>query len=75
MTPKGRLQKPQIWLEFSVKCGYLAPEIGRELYQAYDLILGKLVNMSLRPEQWAVGRKTTNLTNKRRTFLVANVAH
>ena len=35
----------QTWLEFAVKCNYLLPETGRELYQTYDQILGKLVNM------------------------------
>ena len=26
----------QVWLEFAVQCGYLEPEIGRELYTTYD---------------------------------------
>jgi four helix bundle protein len=28
----------QVWLEFSVECGYLDAAIGRELYTAYDNI-------------------------------------
>lgn len=46
----------QVWLEFSVKCGYLDATIGRELYITYDNILGKLVNMILHPEQWVIRR-------------------
>jgi four helix bundle protein len=46
----------QTWLEFAVKCGYLTPEVARELYTTYDHILGKLVNMILHPEQWVVGK-------------------
>ena len=46
----------QVWLEFSVKCGYLDAEAGRELYATYDHILGKLVNMIIHPEQWVIGR-------------------
>ncbi len=46
----------QVWLEFSVKCGYLDAEIGRELYATYDNILGKLVNMIQHPEQWVIKR-------------------
>ncbi len=46
----------QVWLEFSVRCGYLDAEIGRELYMAYDNILGKLVNMIQHPEQWVIKR-------------------
>ena len=46
----------QVWLEFSVKCNYLDAAVGRELYITYDHILGKLVNMILRPEQWVIKR-------------------
>jgi len=46
----------QVWLEFSVKCGYLDEEVGRELCASYDHILGKLVNMILHPEQWIISR-------------------
>ena len=47
----------QVWLEFSVKCAYLDPAVGRELYITYDNILGKLVNMILHPEQWVIRRR------------------
>ena len=42
----------QTWLEFSVKCGYLERETGTELYQMYDQIIGKLVNMIINPAPW-----------------------
>jgi len=42
----------QVWLEFAVQCGYLDPEIGRELYATYDNILGKIVNLINHPEPW-----------------------
>jgi len=38
----------QIWLE----CNYIQIETYKELYKKYDQILGKLVNMSLKPENW-----------------------
>jgi four helix bundle protein len=46
----------RVWLEFSVKCGYLDEEVGQELYASYDHISGKLVNMILHPEQWIIGK-------------------
>ncbi len=46
----------QVWLEFSVECGYLDREIAHELYTTYDNILGKLVNMIVRPESWVIHR-------------------
>jgi len=42
----------QTWLEFAVKCGYLDTNTARELYQTYDNILGKLVNMINNPSPW-----------------------
>jgi four helix bundle protein len=46
----------QVWLEFAVKCDYLENTTARDLYQAYDHILGKLVTMIHHPEQWAINR-------------------
>lgn len=42
----------QTWLEFALKCNYLDPNTYRELYQTYDYILGKLVNMIADPSPW-----------------------
>ncbi len=42
----------QVWLEFAVKCGHLEREVARDIYSAYDQILGKLVHMINHPEPW-----------------------
>lgn len=42
----------QIWIQFSVECGYMNHEEGTELYTEYDSITGMLVNMSTHPEDW-----------------------
>ncbi len=42
----------QVWIEFAVQCEYLDVKIARELYHAYDQILGKLVNMINNPSPW-----------------------
>lgn len=44
----------QVWLEFASKCGYLKQAVVDELDKAYDRIMGKLVNMLTRPEQWTI---------------------
>lgn len=44
----------QAWLEFAFKSGYLDQKLRDELDDAYDHIMGKLVNMLTRPEQWAI---------------------
>jgi four helix bundle protein len=44
----------QVWLEFTLKCGYLKQTVVEELDKTYDHIMGKLINMLTRPEQWAI---------------------
>ncbi|MBJ7901419.1 MAG: four helix bundle protein [Cyanobacteria bacterium RI_101] len=44
----------QVWLKFAVKCQYLSPEEGRELYQTYNQILSGLVKMIHSPEKWVI---------------------
>ena len=46
----------QTWLRFAVECGYLTPELGAELHQTYDYIIGKLVNMIINPGPWILRR-------------------
>ncbi len=46
----------QTWIDFAVECGYLSQEEGQELHQTYDFIIGKLVNMIIRPEPWLMKR-------------------
>jgi len=42
----------QVWLDFSFKCSYIDKETYDKLFEYYDNIIGKLVNMSLQPEKW-----------------------
>ena len=44
----------QVWLEIAVRCGYLGQTFVDKLDKIYDHIMGKLVNMLTRPEQWAI---------------------
>ena len=42
----------QVWLKFSVKCGYLDIEQGRQLYAQYNQILASLITMIKDPKNW-----------------------
>ena len=42
----------QTWLDFSLNCGYITEAEHHDLNDTYDRILGKLVTMSLHPENW-----------------------
>ena len=43
----------QTWLDFALNCGYITKIEHHDLDETYDLILGKLVTMSLHPENWS----------------------
>ena len=56
---EAEVAETQTWLEFAVKCNYLQPEVGRNLYQTYNQILGKLVTIINNPKPWLLpGKKT-----------------
>lgn len=44
----------QVWIEFSTKCRYLAPDASAALDRQYEIIQGKVVNMLTHPEQWRI---------------------
>lgn len=44
----------QTWLDFAVKCGYLTPEIGKQLSREYDEILSILVKIIHNPHPWLI---------------------
>lgn len=44
----------QVWLPFSVECGYLDRTKARQLYRAYDAIIGMLVNMQRDTAKWSL---------------------
>jgi len=46
----------QTWIRFAVQCGYLPPATGQELHQRYDHIIGKVVNMIVKPAPWVLKR-------------------
>ncbi len=46
----------QVWIRFYVKCNYLSSETGQELYNNFDHIIGKLVNMMNKSEPWLLLR-------------------
>jgi len=49
---EGEAAETQVWLDIALDCKYISSDIHDELYVKYDHIIGKLVNMSLHPEQW-----------------------
>jgi four helix bundle protein len=44
----------QVWLDYSLECGYLSASDHKRLSNEYDKVIGKLVNMISHPEQWSL---------------------
>ena len=49
---EGEAAETQVWLDFSLRCQYIYEQVYKELYNQYENIIGKIVNMSLQPEKW-----------------------
>ncbi len=43
----------QTWLDFALELNYIDTSNHKNLYKSYDNIIGKLVNMSRKPEKWS----------------------
>jgi len=49
---EGEAAETQVWLDFALCCQYIDAPIHKNLIENYDQVIGKLVNMSLHPENW-----------------------
>ena len=55
---EGERAETRVWLDLALRCGYISEAEASELDQAYDGILGQLVRMIERPEQWSIRKRT-----------------
>jgi four helix bundle protein len=44
----------QVWIEFSVKCGYVRRSVAASLYKAYDAVIVTLVGMINNADKWVI---------------------
>ncbi|PYS85138.1 MAG: four helix bundle protein [Acidobacteria bacterium] len=54
---EGEAEETRVWLEFSWRCGYMSKSESSELDTEYDQIIGQLVRMIDRPDQWIIDTK------------------
>ncbi|HVS69710.1 MAG TPA: four helix bundle protein [Phycisphaerae bacterium] len=52
---EGEAAETQVWLEFSVKCGYIDRDEAAELYAEYEQLIRMIVDMINHPESWIIG--------------------
>jgi four helix bundle protein len=53
---EGEAAETQVWLEFSVKCGYMDRDEAADLYAEYEQIVRMLVDMINHPASWVIGK-------------------
>ncbi len=44
----------QVWLEFSLRCGYMQSVAAGALNQEYEHVIGQIVIMINKPEKWLI---------------------
>ena len=49
---EGEAAETQVWLKYSLACDYITEDVFHSFYNDYDKIIGKLVIMGQRPEDW-----------------------
>lgn len=50
----GEADETRVWIDFAARCGFLAESDSHDLEQRYDQVLGRLVRMATRPQDWRV---------------------
>jgi len=55
---EGEAEETRVWLDLAVRCKYISETEANELDQTYDGILGQLVRMIERPDQWTIRTST-----------------
>ncbi len=50
---EGEAAETQVWLDYSLECGYIDKEAHNELFDKYDHIISMVVNMALKPKNWS----------------------
>src|SRR5664280_95953 len=51
---EGEAAETQVWLDYSIECGFLNEETYHKLFNEYEKTIGMLVNMINQPEKWSI---------------------
>jgi four helix bundle protein len=51
---ESEAEETRVWLQFSVRCGYISETKFSDLDSRYDLVIGQLVKMISEPEKWTI---------------------
>lgn len=56
---EGEAEETRVWAELALRCGYLSKSEADEIDTTYDGILGQLVRMIDRPDQWTISKRAS----------------
>ncbi|MGA2133616.1 MAG: four helix bundle protein [Bryobacteraceae bacterium] len=51
---ESEAEETRVWLEFALRCRYLNQDQFEELDHVYDNIIGRLVRMLSKPDEWSI---------------------
>ena len=51
---EGEAAETQVWLDYSLECKYISEAEHLKLFNDYEFIIGKLVNMINQSEKWSI---------------------
>lgn len=51
---ESEASETQVWLEFAVKCSYVAAEKAREVYSRYEKLIASLIGMIKHKSSWTI---------------------
>ena len=51
---ESEAEETRVWLEFSLRCGYMDESAYMALDKGYDNIIGKIVRMIMNPDDWVI---------------------
>ena len=54
---EGEAEETRVWADLALRCGYLSKSEADEIDTTYDAILGQLVRMIDRPDQWTITKR------------------
>lgn len=54
---EGEAEETRVWTDIAQRCGYLSKSEADEIDATYDGILGQLVRMIDRPDQWTISKR------------------
>ena len=44
----------QVWIDYMLECEYISESTHEELFNEYEMIIGKIVSMMIHPEKWSI---------------------